>query len=287
MRGAGWIDSIGRQCHNTNDYRPRHLRRPPGTGRWQPGSPDWTIDVGGTLQYLNVANSQYVTSAHDTLKRGPHIPEPIDNDFREVGATIQGHVGSLRLLSATSYVGHDVSYTLDASDAAAQFGLSGQAQFRDDSIYSIVNQELRVSPESGGRWIAGLSYMRAHSHSDGVVSDTVGTVLPVQTLLTAIGHRICRIRRRDARDRTTGRRQTAAGIRSYRTIAPRGRGDRSPDKRPCRPHQCKTAFMGLAQAVSLSWRPSAGKIIYLRYARALRPGGLAPDGPSGPQRFAS
>jgi outer membrane receptor protein involved in Fe transport len=272
LRGAGWIDNIGRR-HDTNVSHTYGGRL---ALRWQP-SADWTIDVGGTLQYLNVADSQYVTRSETTLQGGPHLPEPIDNDFREVGATIEGHVAGLRLLSATSYVSHDVAYTLDASDAAAKFGMSGPVKFRDESIYSIVNQELRVGPESGGRWIAGLSYMRAHSHSDAVISDTIGTHLPVQTLdrvvteYAAFGEATLGLARQlDA----------TAGIRVYRAIAEdeaiessNGRTDRI----------TKTA---VSPSLSLAWKPP-GKIIYLRYARALRPGGLAADGQSGPQRFAS
>ncbi len=273
LRGAGWIDSAGRR-HDSNvstTYGGRLALR------WRP-APNWTIDVGGVLQYLNVANSQYVTRSDDTLERGPHIREPTDNDFREVSATIEGEVAGLKLLSATSYVNHDVAYTLDASAAADQFGLSGQLRFHDDRFYSILNQEVRIGPASGGRWVAGLSYMRAHSHSDAVISDTIGTHLPVQTLDRIVTEYAV------FGEATLGilpRVDATGGFRLYRTIAEdeaiessNGRGQRVG----------KTA---VSPSLALSWRPPGGRIIYLRYARALRPGGLAIDGQTGPQRFDS
>ena len=267
LRGSGWIDNIGRKpdANVSRTYGGRLALR------WRP-SPDWTIDVGGVAQYLNVADSQYVTASHDTLQHGPHIPEPIDNDFREVNATITGRIGELRLVSASSYVDHDVAYTLDASDAAAQFGMVGQTKFRDDRAYSIFNQELRIGPDVGGRWVAGLSYMRAHSHSVAVVSDAGGTRLPVETLdrivteYAAFG---------EATLPVAPRIDMIAGARLYRTIAEddavelmTGHADRIG----------KTAF---SPSLSLSWRPPGGSIVYLRYARALRPGGLAAAGQSG------
>src|SRR6202035_4187518 len=115
-----------------------------------------------------------------------------------------------------SYVMHDVAYALDASAAAAQFGMTGVVKFHDDRVYSILNQELRVGPESGGRWVAGVSYMRAHSHIDGVVSDTTGTRLPVQTLdrivteYAAFG---------EATQGIVPRVDLTAGIRLYRPVA--------------------------------------------------------------------
>jgi len=273
LHGGGWIDDRGHRP-DSNESRLYGGRL---ALRWQPAS-DWTIDVGGVAQYLNVANSQYVTTAHDTLKRGPQIPEPTDNDFREVHATIDGRLGALRLVSATSYVRHNVNYTLDASAAAAQFGMVGQTRFRDDRGYSIINHELRLSPAETGRWLAGFSYLRAQSHEEAVVSDLAGAVLPVQTLDRVVteyalfGEAVVPI---------TSVLDATGGLRLYRTIAENeahgvasGRAERI----------AKTA---LSPSLSLSWRRPGGSLIYLRYSRALRPGGLAADGQAGPHRFDS
>lgn len=273
MRGSGWIDNTGAQ-HDANVSRTYGGRL---AFRWQP-SPDWTIDAGGVIQYLDVADSQYVTSSHDILKQAPHIPEPIDNDFRELHATISGRVGGLRLVSASSVVDHTVDYTLDASDAAAQFGTVGPTKFRDKRNYRIVNQELRISPEAGGRWIFGLSYMRAHSHSNAVVSDTHGAQLRVESLDRIVTEYALF---GEASWRLAPRIDLTTGARLYRTIAE----DEAIEPAPGRSQRLgKTA---LSPSVALSWRTPDNSIVYLRYARALRPGGLAASGETTTNRYNS
>jgi outer membrane receptor protein involved in Fe transport len=273
LRGAGWIDNPDGK-HDSNISRSYGGRL---AIRWQP-APSWTVDLGGVLQYLNVANSQYVTRSDDTLIRDRQIREPTDNDFREVSATVQGELAGLKLVSATSFVDHDVAYTLDASAAAAQFGLSGQVKFADHRAYSIFNQELRIGPRTGGRWVAGLSYMRAHSHSQANVRDSTGTRLRVQTLDRVVTEYAV------FGEGTVGllpRFDATAGVRLYRTLAE----DEAIEPGSGRDQRIgKTA---VAPSLSLSWHPRGDGIVYLRYARALRPGGLAPDGDTGPQRFRS
>jgi outer membrane receptor protein involved in Fe transport len=273
LRGGGWIDNIGgKQDANSSVTLGGRV-----TLRWQP-SPDWTVDVGGIAQYLNVADSQYVTGSRHTLRRGPQIPEPVNNDFREGHTTIEGRIGDLRLVSATSYIDHDVHYTLDATDAAARFGLTGQTRFRDDRNYTIINQELRVSPDRGGRWLAGVSYMRAHSHSVGVMSDAAGDSLQVQSLDRVVTEYALF---GEATLPLSQHLSATAGARIYRTVAENeahsavaGRANR-------------IANTAVSPAIALSWTASGSDSIYLRYARALRPGGLAAARQIGGRRFDS
>jgi iron complex outermembrane receptor protein len=273
LHGAGWIDNDGRR-NDTNSSRTYGGRL---ALRWQP-SPDWTIDLGGTAQYLNVANSQYVTRSDHALDASRHIAEPIDNDFREIAATVEGHVAGLRLVSATSYVDHHIAYTLDATAAAGQFGTTGQTKFRDDRAYGLFNQELRVSPYNGGRWLLGLSYMRAHSHSTAVISDRFGTRLPVETLDRIVTEYAV------FGEATLGiapRLDATAGIRVFRAISE----DEAIDTAKGR--AARTSKTAVSPSLSLSWRPKPGSMVYLRFARALRPGGLATGSQSGPKRFDS
>jgi outer membrane receptor protein involved in Fe transport len=136
--GGGWIDNIGRRdnANRSSTYGGRVALR------WQP-SGQWTIDLG--------ADSQYVTASDDTLSRVSPIAEPADNDFRAATATITGQVGRFDLVSATSYVDHRIDFTLDASASASALGVTAPATYQDNRAYSVLNQELRISPAGSGR----------------------------------------------------------------------------------------------------------------------------------------
>ena len=176
---AGWLDTIG---------GPSGTNRVMTSGgrlalRWTPDA-SWQIDVGGVLQSLNADDSQYVTGSAGTLKRIHPIAEPADNDFAQAHLDIRGRIGGLRLLSATSYVAQAVDYRLDASASAALFGLAAPAIFDDRRRYTIFNQELRLSPEVGGRidWLAGLSYLHSSSSLDGSMSGSGALPIAVETI---------------------------------------------------------------------------------------------------------
>lgn len=272
LRSGGWIDNMGRN-HNANETKTSGGRL---ALRWQPDA-DWTIDVAGVLQDVNSKDSQYVTESDDTVRREARIAEPTDNDFKSVAATVQGRIGALKLLATTSYVDHGVDYTLDATDASAQFGLSGQSTYLDDRKYSILNHELRISPASSSNWIAGLSYMRARSHNVGTMSSASET-LAVETLdrkiteFAAFGEVTIPL---------INRVTATAGIRIFRSIA---EDEALEQSGATSEHISKT---GVSPSLALAWAPGTRSIVYLRYARALRPGGLAPAGETSSRRFDS
>lgn len=226
---------------------------------------------------MNSKDSQYVTDSDDTVRRDARIAEPTDNDFKSVAATVQGRIGALKLLATTSYVDHGVDYTLDATDASAQFGLAGQSTYLDDRKYSILNHELRISPAGSSNWIAGLSYMRARSHNVGTMSSASET-LTVETLdrkiteFAAFG---------EATIALIDRVKATAGIRIFRSIAEDEALEQSGGTSE---HVSKT---GVSPSLALAWTPGSRSIVYLRYARALRPGGLTPAGETSSRRFDS
>ena len=263
-REGGWINNSDRK-DNANVARTYGGRL---ALRWRP-SPDWTIDLGATAQYVNVADSQYVTTSATTLRRYAPIAEPTDNDFRSVNATVEGHLGALKLLSATSHVAHSVDFTLDASASAAAFGTSAPVVYRDDRSYAILNQEFRVSPADDGHWLAGASFLRAKSHSEAVLRDIDGTPrFPVETLdrivteYAVFGEGTLPVARRV---------NATAGLRLFRTIAEDEALERSGSTKD------SIGKTILSPSLALSWAPRGDTIAYLRYARSLRPGGLAAD----------
>lgn len=269
-RSGGWIDNVGRRA-NANVAATYGARV---SLRWQP-STDWTIDFSAAQQDITVADSQYVTASDDTLHRVSPITEPSENDFRSAAATVEGRVAGLTLVSATSYVDQAVDFTLDASASAGALGTTAPAVFRDDRSYSILNQEVRVSPAAGGRWLAGASYLRATSHSDAVLRDAGNVATPIESLDRIVTEYAIF---GEARLELARRLQATAGARLFHTIAEDEAIKRSVGRLDS---VSKTV---VSPSLALSWVPHRDTIVFLRYARSLRPGGLAPAGQS-VQRF--
>lgn len=270
-RSGGWIDDLGRQANaNVATIRGGRVAL-----RWQP-SDSWTIDLGGIVQNINVADSQYVTTSDDTLRRIAPIAEPVDNDFRGLTATIDGRAGPFRLVSATSYVDHRVNFTLDAGASVAALGVTAPALFRDNRAYTLLNQELRLSPANAGRWVAGVSFLHATSHSDARLSDPLAAAVPIESLNRVVteyavfGEATVPLARRfDA----------TAGLRVFRTMAENEAIERSGGA------SRSVGKTVLAPSLALSWAPRARTIVFLRYARSVRPGGLASGDASVARRY--
>lgn len=274
IRGGGWIDNIGRNG-NANSSKTDGGRL---ALRWQP-SDNWTVDLAGLLQNINVADSQYVTGSGNGLRRpAPAVPETSDNDFRSVSGTIGGRIGSLRLLSATSYVDHRIGYVSDASASAGQFGLTGQASFHDQRAYQVVNQELRISPITGGKWVAGFSWLGARTRSEATLENAAGTSLPVEILNRRVDEYALF---GEATLAITGHVSGTAGVRLSRTIAE----DEAREGSAGSAHHIDRTT--LSPSLALSWAVADKGIVYVRHARAVRPGGLAPEGQGSGREFAS
>lgn len=269
----GWIDNAGqRRDANMTTIDGGRLAL-----RWRPAD-GWLVDAGAIMQDINSRDSQYVLSSDDTLSRDSRFAEPSDNDFRSLHLTIDGRIGDVRLLSATSFVDHVVDYTLDATAAAAALKASGILRFDDNRVYRIVNQELRLSPANSERWIAGLSYLHARSRSTGTLSDDSGDTAIIERLdrdvteMSVFGEAIQPLFR--TVEATLGARLSHTANEDESVEGPTRRAVRIG----------KTI---LSPSLSLSWRPREASLVYLRYARALRPGGLAPVDQAEEGRFDS
>lgn len=262
VREGGWIDNFGRSA-NANRSAIVGARM---ALRWTPLT-DWVVDVAGVFQNINVKDSQYVIVSDDTIKRTARIPEPSDNDFRALSGTIEGGIGTVKLLSATSYVHHAVDYTLDASAAAPAFGVHDPVTFKDDHAYSILNQELRMSAGDGIGWLAGLSLLRVRSHNVAMIESGVRAPLPVERLDRTVTEYA--IFGEDGFD-LLPRVRAALGARLSHTVSE----DKATAQAGARTQRISKT--GVTPSLSISWTPRAARIVYLRYARAFRPGGLAP-----------
>lgn len=258
---AGWIDNQdGRTNSNSTRVAGGRLAL-----RWLPAD-DWTVDLGIAQQDIDAEDSQYVLTGNDVLTRDNRIAEPTDNDFGMAHATIEGRLGGLRLVSATSIVGQGFDSVLDASAAAASFGLTGAARFADRRTYSLFNQELRLSPADGGRWLVGLSVLRARTEGNATITDETGASQIVETInrrtseYAVFG---------EASWQVFGRLDATLGARVFRAVS------RDMAAEPGGERIERSTRTLVSPSASLSLPLANDGIAYLRYARAKRPGGLA------------
>lgn len=272
LRAGGWIDNIGKR-QDANGVRTTGIRL---AARWQP-DPEWTVDVSGVLQDVNARDSQYVTASDDTLRRASSMREPTDNDFKSVAATLQGRLGAFNLLVASSYVRHGVDYVLDSSDASAAFGLSGTSSFTDDRKYRIINHEVRLSPAGSGQWLIGASYMHATTHTEGTISTSSAT-LSVESMdrvvreIAIFGEATLLI---------IDHLSATAGARLFQTTAEDETLELSGGS------SARFSKVIFSPSLSFNWAFAQHANFYLRYARALRPGGIALAGDAEPRPFDS
>ncbi|WP_242443606.1 TonB-dependent receptor [Sphingobium sp. LB126] len=279
VRGVGYLTRSGGYIDNLGRNRDANKTKTTGARlalRWKPVI-DWSIDVSGILQDMNSRDSQYVTASDDAVRREARIAEPTDNDFKSVAATVQGRIGELNLLATTSYIDHGVDYTLDSTDASAKFGFSGRSIYLDDRKYTIINHELRVSPAGSSTWLAGLSYMRTRSHNQGIMSSgnnaqTVESLDRKITEFAVFGEVTIPL---------VDRIKAIAGARLFRSIAEDEALEQSGSSSD------RVSKTILSPSLAVAWTPSERSIVYLRFASALRPGGLAPTGQAASRRFDS
>ncbi|BBD02073.1 hypothetical protein YGS_C2P0086 [Sphingobium sp. YG1] len=268
---GGWIRNSGAK-RGTNSAETVGLRL--GI-RWRPAE-RWTVDAGFALQDLNSRDSQYVTASDDTLGRDNAFAEPTDNDFKLLHGTIKGVIGALEVTSATSYVDHGFDYILDASNAATAFGLTGPVRFEDQRQYSVFNQELRLASSGRDHWLVGLSYLQATTRGGAQVVNAGDERQTVETYdrrvieYAAFGEATVRI---------VDRLGVTLGARLFHSIAQDGTGD-EPTITPMR--ISKTV---LSPSVALSLDLGGRGLLYLRYARAMRPGGLTPADMAASRQF--
>lgn len=271
----GWIDNDdGRRNSNGT-----HLAGERIALRWRPAT-EWTLDILGLSQRLNQDDTQYVLRSGEALERPSLFPEPHDNDFRMVAATVSGRVAGMDFLSATSLVDQQIGGTLDATASAAAFGLSGPLRYVEDRNYTLFNQEFRLfhSSDTGFSWVAGASWVQAESQFDGQLQASATapvTVVAIHEEITELAAFA------ELSFPLADTWKVTTGGRLFRSIA---RNERSEASQPLADREIKNGF---TPSIGLSWTPSPQRILYLRFASAVRPGGLSPSTGSEEARFAS
>lgn len=268
-QGGGWIDDRARGASDVNRSRRFGARAMLG---WQIAD-SWRADIGLTTQWLNVRDSQY---AFRGLDRSTARTEPHDNDFLAATATVRGKLGALDLTSSTAYVTHEFSSIYDATSRASALGLAAPLGFEERRLLTLATQEIRLSdPVSRRPWVAGVTILQAENtlqdsflpagspnvrflsqHDDSLEAALFGEV--TQPL---------------------GKNWSATvGARAYLARVDNEQGGQA---------RRRARKQGVTPSLTLSWHPIDRGVIWVRYASAVRPGGINSDGDPSARSFQS
>jgi outer membrane receptor protein involved in Fe transport len=231
---------------------------------------DWTLDLQAVAQNSQTADSQYVTGSSG-LRRSGVLPEPHDNDFYLGVATAQGRWLGLNALVTTSAVSHESDGILDANAAAGLWGETSPLRYRDKRRYRLFNEEVRLWSNADARvsWLLGASYVSARSALNGSLEPGQSASTEVLRLVQQAGELAVF---GEASMRITGALRATGGLRVFRSrIDNEGRVALLQEGEDEASYSATPSF-------SLDWGDAAQRrFFYLRYARAVRPGGLNLD----------
>lgn len=152
---AGYIGDVGRGLSNINRTLTTGGRL---TTRITPGD-NWTIDLGGAYQTIDVRDGQYALADLPPLTRRSQIAQPFDNHYGLGFVAIKKVWGTTELTSTTSYVGDAISTTFDATGFPSTVG---PIRFDENVKATLLSHETRISGRGEHRsWIIGLSAIHA------------------------------------------------------------------------------------------------------------------------------
>lgn len=252
-------------------------------------SPGWTGTLGGTVQWINSSDTQYVNPALGRLTRASAMREPHDNDFAQAYLTLEGRTPWGDLTSSTALVVHDIASRYDASAAASLFrpSAAGPAAFDELTTVRLLVEELNlVSPDGSPlRWLAGAF---ASASDEATVGDLR---LPAASSGPLLYHEARTDRLVETAvygevsyDLAAGLSFTA-GLRYFHSAvrtASRVTGEAGPD----RLFDGRTSVNGWAPKAVLAYRFTPDAQVYALVSEGYRSGGFNTGGPIG-QGFSS
>lgn len=262
---GGYIDDAGRGLKNVNrtaSYGGRAtLRLTPGNG--------WTIDAGLVLHNGDADDSQYAERGEAPLTRRSAIAQPFDNDFLLGQLVVRKNWDWGELVSATGIAHQRLGSTFDATGFVAA---PGPAALIEDSAINLFSHETRLSGDlgGGGHWIVGGSFVRNEARTKRLSG-------PVGAAVTSSD-----VRNTDIDTALFGEVRVDLWRHVFATggarIAYSHRVGEVFDNVTVRPAEPKRNSLRVLPSAALSWEPVAKLIVFARYQRGFRAGGLAVDG---------
>lgn len=262
-RRGGYIDDTQRGVEDINRTEISGWR---ATVRAQIAE-DWTIDVDGFQQMLDTLDGQYVDSDLGGLRRQSAIAQPFDSDIGGGAVTVNGMIGSLSLVSAT---GMNRSGLDTRFDASALSTVGEVLAYDEERRIDLVSHETRLSSSSDTAfsWVAGGSFVsntdrrrqflgdpeapapRAEARNETLEFALFGEgTLPITNELSA----------------TAGTRLVYSESFSEVLLADGSEIDP------------KASSVRLLPTIAFSWQPGEQFLLYSRYQRGYRAGGISID----------
>ncbi|MBG6117063.1 MULTISPECIES: TonB-dependent receptor domain-containing protein [unclassified Sphingobium] len=156
VQEGGYIDDVRRDLNDVNRTRTYGGR---AALRFAPDE-NWTVDLNGVYQHIHGRDAQYATQSLDRLQRASSVAQPYFSDYLLGNIRVERQWDSLRFVSSTGFVHHELA---ESYDATQQDGPSALFRQRNDiDIFSTENRLVR-DLDNGLGWILGASYLQSQS----------------------------------------------------------------------------------------------------------------------------
>jgi iron complex outermembrane receptor protein len=156
VQEGGYIDDVSRDLNDVNRTRTYGGR---AALRFAPDE-SWTIDLNGVYQHIDGRDAQYATQSLDRLQRASSVAQPYFSDYLLGNIRIERQWDSLRFVSSTGFVHHELAESYDATQDNGPSALFRQRN--DVDIFTTENRLVR-DLDNGLGWILGASYLQSQS----------------------------------------------------------------------------------------------------------------------------
>lgn len=156
VQDSGYIDDVSRDLNDVNRTRTYGGR---AALRFAPDE-NWTIDINGVYQHTEGRDAQYATQSLGRLQRASSVAQPYFSDYLLGNIRIERQWDTLRFVSSTGFVHHDLAESYDATQQDGPPSL-----FRQRNAVEIFSTENRLvrDLDNGLGWILGASYLQSRS----------------------------------------------------------------------------------------------------------------------------
>ncbi len=141
----------------------------------------WTVKLGGVVQALDSADSQYTAGGSPAYQRAANLLEPHDNDFSEVYAEVSRRWRGVAFKSVTALIHHQLDTRYDATDALPLLapGVGGIAAFDDGARKHLLSEDLSLASVGERRlqWLIGAYYLRDNETDHSLLSSLSSPML--------------------------------------------------------------------------------------------------------------
>lgn len=233
---------------------------------------EWTINLGALAQYITSRDGQYVEKELPHLQRRSVLAQPFDNDYVLGYADIVKRWGAFELVSATGWARHDIGSSFDATRSFDATQAGGEPTlFREDREISLVSHETRLSRRGSSRtFVAGISVVSN-------IDKTRRQLGPPTSLTPITGVRNTILDAALFGEASFPLVDDVSATLGGRLVHARITGEPL-DETASNDAEYRRASTSFVPTLALSWKPGRDLLLFARYQRGFRAGGLAVAG---------